>query len=122
VKVTEEQEARLVELAGARGITVARLLVESALAGGAGAAAVQAELVAEVLRLGRALGKVGVNVNQIARATNATGEHQDHTVAVMAELQRVCARVDAVCGALDGTGTGTARRTGREAGQRVVEA
>ena len=73
VKVTEEQEARLAELAAARGITVARLLVESALSGGAASAVERAAVVAELSVLGSAVGRVGVNVNQIARKFSKSG-------------------------------------------------
>ena len=76
VKVTAEQEARLVARASEAGWTVSRLLVESALAGGADAATARAELAGEMFRVVRMLGKIGVNINQLARATNATGEVQ----------------------------------------------
>lgn len=73
VKVSATQEARLVERANARGITVSRLLVESALAGGADAAAARAHLAGEMFRLSRLLGRVGLNINQLAKVANATG-------------------------------------------------
>jgi hypothetical protein len=104
VKVTAEQEARLVELAGARGITVARLLVESALSGGAESAIQRAAVVTELSVLGTALGRVGVNLNQIARVTNATGEVQPATEATLAAVREVAARLEAVLDALDTTG------------------
>ena len=104
VKVTAEQETRLAELAAARGITVARLLVESALSGGAQSAVERAAVVAELSVLGSALGRVGVNVNQIARVTNATGEVQPATEATLAAVQEVAARLGAVLDALDTTG------------------
>jgi hypothetical protein len=104
VKVTAEQEARLVELAAGRGITVARLMVESALSGGAASAAERAGAVAELSVLGAALGRVGVNVNQIARATNATGEVQPGMGATLAAVREVAARLAAVLDALDTTG------------------
>ena len=104
VKVTGEQESRLAELAGARGITVARLLVESALSGGAESAIQRAAVVAELSVLGAALGRVGVNLNQIARVTNATGEVQPATEATLAAVREVAARLGAVLDALDTTG------------------
>ena len=104
VKVTSEQEARLVELAGARGITVARLLVESALSGGAASAVERAAVVAELSVLGAALGRVGVNVNQIARVTNGTGEVQPATEATLAAVREVAARLGAVLNTLDTSG------------------
>lgn len=96
VKVTEDQEQRLVLRATERRVTVARLLAESALSGGADAAKAKAELAGELFRVGRLLGKVGVNVNQIARATNATLETQPDTVGAMQSVERVCGRIDAL--------------------------
>jgi mobilization protein MobC len=115
VKVTAEQEARLVELAGVRGITVARLLVESALAGGADSAAERAGVVAELSVLGAALGRVGVNVNQIARVTNATGEAQPATEATLGAVRVVAARLAVVLDGLD-EAHGSRRRTGAGVG------
>lgn len=96
VKVSEAEEARLMELAATRGITVARLLVESALAGGAESAGARAAVAAELAVAVRALGRVGVNVNQIARVTNATGEVQDGTAAALAAVEVAAAQVQAV--------------------------
>jgi hypothetical protein len=109
VKVTGEQETRLVELAAARGITVARLLVESALAGGAQSAADRAVVAAELSVLGTALGRVGVNVNQIARATNATHEVQPATEATLAAVREVAGRLAVV---LEDLGAGRTRAAG----------
>lgn len=95
VKVSEDQERLLLLLAAQHGnVSVPRLLVESALAGGSQAAVAKADLAGELFRITRFLGKVGVNVNQIARATNATGETQPETAAAMAAVQRVCARIE----------------------------
>jgi Bacterial mobilisation protein (MobC) len=104
VKVTDAQEAALQRLATAHGIGVARLLVECALAGGAEAARARASLVDELLMVSRALGRVGVNINQIARATNATGEVQPGAQPALAAVVRVCERLDAVVGAVALTG------------------
>ncbi|HEX3825681.1 MAG TPA: plasmid mobilization relaxosome protein MobC [Sporichthyaceae bacterium] len=104
VKVSAGEEARLVELASARGITVARLLVESALAGGAESAGAAAAVAAELAVLSRAVGRVGVNVNQIARVTNATGEVQDATTAALRAVEVVAARLGAVLAGLAGPG------------------
>ncbi|MGQ0632476.1 MAG: plasmid mobilization protein [Sporichthyaceae bacterium] len=113
VKVTAEQEKRLAALAAERQITVARLLVESALAGGADAAKAKAELAGELFRISRLLGKVGVNINQIARATNATLERQPETAGAIQALGRVCQRLELL---LDDVDAGA--RTGAESGAR----
>jgi hypothetical protein len=93
VKVTEDQEYRLVVKAAERDITVSRLLVESALSGGSEAAKTKAVLASELFRVVRLLGKVSVNINQIARATNATLEKQPDTAPAIQALGRVCERL-----------------------------
>jgi hypothetical protein len=102
VKVHPETERRLVLRATERRITVARLLVESALAGGAEAAKSKAELAGDVFQVTRFLGKVGVNINQIAKATNATLETQPETVAAMQAVQRVCDRIERLLDDVEG--------------------
>ena len=94
VKVNEDQEARLVERASARGITVSRLLVESALAGGADAAAARAHLAGEMFRVVRVLGKIGLNVNQLAKVANATGSLPPEAPAALAALARATDRLN----------------------------
>ena len=103
VKVTPEQEERLILRAAERRITVARLLVESALAGGADAAKAKSELAGELFRISRLLGKIGVNVNQIARATNATLETQPQTAGALQAVGRVCARIGTLLDDVEGS-------------------
>lgn len=103
VKVTEEQERQLLLLAAQYGnVSVPRLLVDSTLAGGVEAATRKGELAGELYRITRFLGKVGVNVNQIARATNATQEKQPETFAAMEAIARVCGRLDVLLDDLEG--------------------
>lgn len=102
VKVTAEQEARLVARANEAGWTVSRLLVESALAGGAEEATTRAALGGEMFRVVQMLGRVGVNINQLARVTNATGEVQPGTVHALAAMNSVCDRMHAVLDDIDG--------------------
>jgi hypothetical protein len=104
VKVTVEQEERLQGLAAGRGITVARLLVESALAGGAESAGARAAVAAELAVAVRALGRVGVNVNQIARVTNATGEIQDGTAAALRAVEVAATGLREVVAGMDSPG------------------
>ena len=101
VKVSEEQERRLLERAAERNITVARLMVESSLTGGADAAKAKAMLAGELFRLTRSIGKVGVNINQIARATNATFQAQPETAAAIAAHGRVLARLEQLLDDMD---------------------
>ncbi len=102
VKVTPEQEQRLVARAEERGITVSRLLVESALAGGAEAAKTKAVLAGELFGISRVLGRLGVNVNQIARATNATRRVQPEMAAALEATVRVCHRIEGFLDDVDG--------------------
>lgn len=101
VKVTPEQEARLLLRAAPRNITVSRLLVESALAGGAENAAARAEHRDELYRIMRLFGKVAVNINQIARATNATFEVQPETGPAIAAIGRVALRLEQLLDDMD---------------------
>ena len=104
VKVTADQEARLTERAGQRNITVARLLVESALAGGADAAAARAHLAGEMFRVVRVLGKIGLNVNQLAKVANATGSVPPEAPAALAALERAANRLTELLADVDHQG------------------
>ena len=108
VMVTEEQEARLASKAEARRVTIPRLLVESTLADPPkiGQVVVEptpiaVEVAAELFGITRMLDKLGVNVNQIAKATNATGEVQESTGHTMDAIKRVCARLNECIDHLD---------------------
>lgn len=94
VKVTPDQESRLLLRAAERRITVARLMVEASLTGSSTAAQTKAELAGELYRLSRLLGKIGVNINQIARASNVTLELQPDTRPAIEAFSRVCTRLD----------------------------
>ena len=96
VRVSADQEARLVERATARRITVSRLLAESALAGGADAAAARAHLAGEMFRVVRVLGQIGVNVNQLAKVANATGSVPPEAPHALAALARATERLTAL--------------------------
>jgi hypothetical protein len=104
VKVTPEQEERLILRAAERRITVARLLAESALAGGSDVAKAKAELAGELFRISRLVGKIGVNINQIAKATNATLVEQPGTAGAIAAVRRVVARIETLLDDVEGAG------------------
>lgn len=95
VKVTEAEEEQLKGRAGELGITVPRLLVEAALAGGGETATQRREVAAELFATYRLLAAISNNVNQIAKATNATGEVQAETAATLEAVRRTALRVDA---------------------------
>lgn len=102
VKVSEFEELRLQLLAADQGVTVARLLRESALAGGSATMAAHHDLAAELFAIHRYLGALSNNINQMARVANATGDlHADlraTLAAVRAQLPRVTAATAALTG------------------------
>jgi hypothetical protein len=95
VKVSPEEEGKLARLAGAQHVTIPRLLVESALASESSETPTQRrQAMAELFALHRLLAAVSNNVNQIARATNATGEVQPETAVTLAKVREVAVRID----------------------------
>lgn len=78
VRVTEKQHAMLLAKAAVYGVSVQKLMVESALSSvaevAADNAATRAEVIANLFNTQRFLASIANNVNQIARATNASGE------------------------------------------------
>lgn len=97
VKVSAEEEGRLLRLALAQGVTVPRLLVEAALASEAGETVTERRnAITKLFELHRLLAAVSNNVNQIAKATNATGEWQAETAATLDAVRRIAQRIDVV--------------------------
>ena len=97
VKVTPEEEARLLLVAQSLGVTVSRLLVESALAGERGETATErARLLTELFAVHRTLAGVANNVNQIAKKLHGTGELAVESGVVLGEARAVMARIDAL--------------------------
>ena len=76
VKVTAEEEARLVVLSKQQRVTIPRLLVSSALSRDTARITVeqQRELLTELFAVHRLLGNMANNVNQVAKAVNSTGD------------------------------------------------
>lgn len=98
VKVTPEEEALLLHRAELARVTVVRLLVERALSDQAGEAVeaerLRHEVLVELFAVHRLLGTIANNVNQMTKATNATGEVQDDMRATLAAVRRVAERID----------------------------
>lgn len=98
VRVTPDEEGELLALALRYHVSVPKLLVDSALAGGSAAAAsnasVRHELLAELFGVHRALGAVGNNLNQLTRAANATGELGQELEHTLAAVRRQLVRLD----------------------------
>lgn len=99
VKVSPEEEGQLLALALQYKVTVPKLLVDSALAGGAAAAAanesVRHEVIAQMFATHRLLAGLANNVNQMAKATNATGEPQVEMSATLDAVRRTAQRIGA---------------------------
>lgn len=85
------------ELAAAAQVTVARLLVESALAGPGGETVSERRaLISELFAVHRSVAGVANNVNQIARKLHTTDELAAQTGEVFRAALATMARVDAV--------------------------
>lgn len=100
VKVSPEEEARLLMLAEEQGVGVVRLLVESALSAQGETPTQRKELLGELFALHRVLSGIANNINQIAKATNATGEWQPELRAALDALRHHAGRLDAAIDSL----------------------
>jgi hypothetical protein len=98
VRVTPEEEALLLARALERNISVPKLLVESALSGGADAAALSAsmrhELLPALFTEQRLLAGIANNVNQLARLGNSTGEVPAQLAGTLDAVRRTSSRID----------------------------
>lgn len=106
VRLSEQEQAHIAARARGAGVSVPRLLVESALAGDAQTASERRALVAEFLGTRRLLAAVSNNVNQLAAAANATGEVPPELHATLHAVARVTARLDAAMADLTGVPQG----------------
>lgn len=95
VLVTPAEEARLQRLALAQGVTVPRLLIESAFAATGETPSQRREAAAELLAVHRLLAAISNNVNQLARHANAGEEFPAEAAATLDAVRRVAARVSA---------------------------
>lgn len=105
VKVTPEEEGRLLQLALRYGVSIPKLLVDSALAGGSEVAAANASVREDTLvrmfQTQRVLSGVANNVNQIARAANIDGQAREELSATLADVRRAAV---AIAGYIDELG------------------
>ena len=96
VKVTPEEEALLQQLAQRQGVTVSRLLVESALASERGETVTERrEAIGELFAVHRVLAGVANNMNQVTKRLHGTGELPVETPEVLEVVRVTCARVSA---------------------------
>jgi len=94
VKLTEEEQVRLLELAEAQQVTIPRLLVESALASGMEATpARRRQAMVRLFKIEHLLATVANNVNQLARIANISGQVPGRLGPVLVELREVMGQI-----------------------------
>jgi hypothetical protein len=100
VRLSDEEQVQILARARVAGVSVPRLLVESALAGDAQTASERRAQVTDLLGARRLLAAVSNNLNQLTRAANATGELPPELSATLHATARVIARLDAATAGL----------------------
>ena len=100
VKVSEAEAAQLADLAREAQVSVPRLLVEAGLAAGAGGqtSSERRGAMVELFAVHRLLSGIAVNINQVAKATNATREAPESAgwLAALEAVRKVAFRIDEV--------------------------
>jgi hypothetical protein len=96
VKVTPEEESALLAKAQHARVSVPRLLVESALAEHSETASERREFAEQLFGAFRLLSAISINVNQMAKATNATGDLPENLEVTLGEVRRVAMRIDGI--------------------------
>ncbi|KWX05991.1 hypothetical protein TH66_00310 [Carbonactinospora thermoautotrophica] len=102
VRLSDEEKEKIAARAEALGVSIQRLLVESALAGSAQTVTERRALVAELLGVRRLVAALGNNINQLARVANATGAAPPELAAAAAAVARAMARLDATVAGVSG--------------------
>ncbi len=100
IKVTVADESRLQALAAAQRVSVARLLVESALAGDGWTITQRRALVSGWLAARRQLSGIAVNVNQVAHWCNREQAFTRDAERLVLEVERAVERLEAAVGEL----------------------
>lgn len=104
VGVSAEEEGALTRLAKAQRVTIPRLMVEAALSSEKSETPTERkQAMAEMFTVHRLLAAISNNVNQIAKATNSTGELQAETSATLDAVRRVAMRLDDAIDGLAGS-------------------
>lgn len=93
-RVSEMEEAVLKAKAAGYGISVARLVVESALSKDGDSHTDRQAMIQELAQIRTLLGRVSSNVNQIARHANSTGEFPADAGAAVDAMRRLMVRID----------------------------
>ncbi len=94
VKVSPEEEAQLLQLAEQQGVTIPRLLVESALSAGAPQTPTERKQgLAELFAIHTLLARVSNNVNQLARHANSGDEFPAEAKETLAYVKKLAFRI-----------------------------
>lgn len=93
-RVSEREEAALKAKAASYGISVARLVVESALSRDGDSHTDRQAMIQELAQIRTLLGRVSSNINQIARHANSTGEFPADAAAATDAMRRLMVRID----------------------------
>lgn len=96
VLVSPEEEAQLLVRARQHGVSVVRLMVESALSDQGVTATQRREDLAQIFAMYRLLGNIANNMNQLAKVAHATGEVPPELVAAAEHVKRTAQRLDAL--------------------------
>lgn len=94
VKVTPEEESALLARAAEARVTVVRLMVEAALADGKETATDRMEFATQLFGAFRYLSAISNNINQMAKAANATRELPQELSVTLAEVRRLAVRIN----------------------------
>lgn len=94
VKVSAPEEARLQELAAGQKVSVARLLVESALSPAGQTPSQRQAVITELFALHRTLAGIANNINQMAKATNTTRALSPDLSETFELTRRLAERID----------------------------
>lgn len=94
IKVTPEEEAQLLQIAERHRVTVARLLVESALSEGNETPSERRDQFMQLRSMERLVGSVANNINQIAKHANSTGEVPADAAPSITHAKSVIFRLD----------------------------
>ena len=101
-RVSVAEEAALKVRAQQYGISVARLVVESALSKQGESHSDRVALVQEMTQIRTLLSRVSSNINQIARHANTTGDFPDDAAAALAAMRKLMVRIDAAVAGVAG--------------------
>jgi hypothetical protein len=100
VYVTDAEEAELSRLAELAGMTVPRLLFESALRSDITTSTRRAEAIAEIFAVRRLMANVANNVNQVAKFANSESVFPAEAEALVAEYRGLVPRMSSALGQL----------------------